>query len=281
MDRGSARITASGLIFTTIGLIIGLGVGALAGLAIRDLPVVGVYVLPLLFTVSGYLFAYMGYKRHTDMARLLGLKGLLRQPNAQEFLKPKLLDTSVIIDGRIGDIVSTRFLEGDLVIPGFVLEELQSIADSTDPGRRSRGRRGLETVRDLQGMYERVVILERDFPGLIEVDAKLIRLAREMKACILTTDYNLNKLSQIQGVEVLNVNELANAVKTAFLPGESLGVRVLREGKEEDQGVAYLDDGTMVVIEGGGKKLGEEVEVEVTSVLQNPSGRMIFTRLAS
>jgi len=281
LDRGSARITASGLIFTTIGLIIGLGVGALAGLAIRDLPVVGVYVLPLLFTVSGYLFAYMGYKRHTDMARLLGLKGLLRQPDAQEFLKPKLLDTSAIIDGRIGDIVSTRFLEGDLVIPGFVLEELQSIADSTDPGRRSRGRRGLETVRDLQGTYERVVILERDFPGLIEVDAKLIRLAREMKACILTTDYNLNKLSQIQGVEVLNVNELANAVKTAVLPGESLGVRILREGKEEDQGVAYLDDGTMVVIEGGGKKLGEEVEVEVTSVLQNPSGRMIFTRLAS
>ncbi len=281
LDRGSAPLTASGLIFTTVGLIVGLVAAALAGLAVRNLPVVGLYVLPLLFAVSGYLFAYMGYKRHTDMARLLGLKGLLRQPDAQEFLRPKLLDTSVIIDGRIGDIVPTSFLEGDLVIPGFVLEELQAIADSTEPGRRARGRRGLDTVRDLQETYARVVILERDFPGLAEVDAKLIKLAREMKACILTTDYNLNKLSQIQGVEVLNVNELANALKTVVLPGESLGVRILREGKEEDQGVAYLNDGTMVVIEGGGSKLGEEVEVEVTSVLQNPSGKMIFTRLAS
>ena len=281
LDRGSAPLTASGLIFTTVGLVLGLVTAALAGLAIKDLPIVGVYVLPLLFAVSGYLFAYMGYKRHTDMARLLGLKGLLKQPDAQEYLRPKLLDTSVIIDGRIGDIVPTSFLDGDLVIPGFVLEELQSIADSTEPGRRARWRRGLDTVRDLQENYDRVVIVERDFPGLSEVDAKLIKLAREMKACILTTDYNLNKLSQIQGVEVLNVNELSNALNTVVLPGETLAVRVLREGKEEDQGVAYLNDGTMVVIEGGGNRLGEEVEVEVTSVLQNPSGKMIFTRLAS
>jgi uncharacterized protein YacL len=281
LDHSSARITASGLIFTTLGLIVGLGVAALAGLAIKNLPIVGPYLLPLLYAFSGYLFAYLGYKRHTDMARLVGFKGLLQQPGFADFVRPKLLDTSVIIDGRLGDIVPTDFLEGDLVIPGFVLEELQSIADSSEAGRRSRGRRGLETVERLQEGKRRVVIVERDFPGLTEVDGKLIRLAREMKGCILTTDYNLNKMASIQGVQVLNINELANALKPVVLPGESLGVRVLREGKEEDQGVAYLEDGTMVVIEGAGNRLGEDVEVEVTSVLQNPSGKMIFTRLAS
>jgi len=281
LDRSSSLVTASGLLFTTIGLIAGLGIAALGGLAIKNLPVVGPYLLPLLFAVSGYLFAYLGYKRHTDLARVFGLKGLLQQPGVKQFMRPKILDTSVIIDGRVGDVVATGFLEGDLVIPGFVLEELQSIADSAEHSKRARGRRGLETVRDIQEAYSRVTIIERDFPSLSEVDAKLIKLAKEMKAAILTTDYNLNKLSQIQGVEVLNVNELANSLKAVFLPGESLGVRVMREGKEEDQGVAYLDDGTMVVIEGGRSRVGEEVEVEVTSVLQNPSGKMIFTRLAS
>lgn len=281
LDRASSLLTASGLIFTTIGLIVGLGVAALGGLSIKNLPVVGPYLLPLLFAVSGYLFAYLGYKRHTDIARVLGFRGLLQQPGSKQFMRPKLLDTSVIIDGRIGDVVATGFLDGDLVIPGFVLEELQSIADSAEPAKRTRGRRGLETVHDLQGAYSRVIIIERDFPGIGEVDAKLIKLAKEMKASILTTDYNLNKLSQIQGVEVLNVNELANILKAVVLPGESLSVRVLREGKEEDQGVAYLNDGTMVVIEGGRSRLGEEVEVEVSSVLQNPSGKMIFTRLVS
>jgi uncharacterized protein YacL len=281
LDRASSLLTASGLLFTTIGLIIGLGVAALGGLSIKNLPVVGPYLLPLLYAVSGYLFAYLAYKRHTDLARVFGFKGLLQQPGAKQFMRPKLFDTSVIIDGRIGDVVATGFLEGDLVIPSFVLDELQSIADSAEPGKRARGRRGLDTVRNLQDTYNRVIIIERDFPNVAEVDAKLIKLAKEMKACILTTDYNLNKLSQIQGVEVLNVNELANTLKAVVLPGESLGVRVLREGKEEDQGVAYLDDGTMVVIEGGRSRLGEEVQVEVTSVLQNPSGKMIFTRLAS
>jgi uncharacterized protein YacL len=281
LDRASSLVTASGLLFTTIGLIAGLGIAALGGLAIKNLPIVGPYLLPLLFAVSGYLFAYLGYKRHTDMARVLGLKGLLQQPGVKQFVRPKILDTSAIIDGRIGDIVTTGFLEGDLVIPGFVLEELQSIADSAEHVKRTRGRRGLDTVRDIQENHSRVTIIERDFPSIVEVDAKLIKLAKEMKAAILTTDYNLNKLSQIQGVEVLNVNELANTLKAVVVPGESIEVKVMREGKEEDQGVAYLDDGTMVVIEGGRSKVGEEVEVEVTSVLQNPSGKMIFTRLAS
>lgn len=281
LDRSTSVVTASGLLFTTFGLFVGLAVAALSSLALKDLPVVGPYLLPVLFAVSGYLFAYLGYKRHTDMARVLGLKGLLQQPGAKQFIHPKILDTSVIIDGRLADVAGTGFLEGDLVMPGFVLEELHAIADSADPVKRARGRRGLDTVRRLQEEGGRLTILERDFPSLAEVDAKLIRLAKEVKGELLTTDYNLNKVARIQGVEVLNINELANTLRTTVLPGERMGVKVVREGKEEDQGVAYLDDGTMVVIEGGRSRVGDEVEVEVTSVLQNPSGRMIFTRLVS
>ena len=188
---------------------------ALSSLAIKDLPVVGLYFLPLLFAVSGYLFAYLGFKRHTDIARLFGLKGLLQQPGAKQFIRPKILDTSVIIDGRVGDVVATGFVEGDLIVPGFVLEELQSIADSTDPARRARGRRGLDTVHALQEAESHVSIIERDFPNVAEVDAKLIRLAKEIKGMLVTTDYNLNKVSQIQGVEVLNVNDLANTLKAS------------------------------------------------------------------
>ena len=281
LDRATSLVTASGLVFSSTGLFIGLAIAALSSLAIKDLPLVGIYFLPLLFAVSGYLFAYLGYKRHTDIARLLGLKGLLQQPGAKQFIRPKILDTSVIIDGRLGDVVATGFVEGDLIVPGFVLEELQSIADSNDPGRRARGRRGLDTVHALQEANSHVNIIERDFPNIAEVDAKLIRLAKEIKGVIVTTDYNLNKVSQIQGVEVLNVNDLANTLKAIVMPGESMHLKVTREGKEEDQGVGYLDDGTMVVIEGGRRYIGEEVDVEVTSVLQNPSGKMIFTRLGS
>jgi len=281
IDRATATVTPSGLIFTSLGLLLGLAIAGLGSLAVKDLPMVGPYLLPLLFATSGYLFAYLGSKRHTDLARLLGFKGLLQQPGAKHFLRPKLLDTSAIIDGRIASVVATGFLEGDIVIPSFVLEELQSIADSAEPTKRARGRRGLDTVATLQESSGRVNIIERDFPTVADVDSKLIKLAKELRACILTNDYNLNKVSQIQGVEVLNLNELAHTLKTMVLPGESLHVRVLREGKEEEQGIAYLDDGTMVVIEGGRRRVGEEVDVEVTSVLQNPSGKMVFGRLNS
>ena len=279
LDRTPSLVTASGLIFSTMGLFVGLAIAALSSLAIKDLPAVGLYLLPLLFAISGYLFAYLGYKRHTDIARLFGLKGLLQQPGAKQFIRPKILDTSVIIDGRLSDVVATGFVEGDLIVPGFVLEELQSIADSSDPGRRARGRRGLDTVHALQEANSHVSIIERDFPSIAEVDAKLIRLAKEIKGILVTTDYNLNKVSQIQGVEVLNVNDLANTLKAIVMPGERMHLRVLREGKEEDQGVGYLADGTMVVIEGGRRHIGEDVDVEVTSVLQNPSGKMVFTRI--
>jgi uncharacterized protein YacL len=284
LERATARVSVAGLALTAMGLILGLGVAALASLGVKDLPVVGVFLSPLIFAVAGYAFAYLSYKRHTEIARLVGLKNLLSPAERADIGRgslPKVLDTSVIIDGRIGDIVPTHFVDGDLVIPNFVLEELQSIADSGEPLKRARGRRGLDCVAAIQEGYPDVVIADRDFPGVLEVDAKLIKLAKEIGGRIVTTDYNLNKLAQIQGVDVLNVNELANALKPVVLPGESLDVRIIREGREEDQGVAYLDDGTMVVIEGGRGKVGQEVSVEVTSVLQNPSGKMVFTRLGS
>jgi uncharacterized protein YacL len=226
-------------------LLIGLAVAALGGLAVKDLPVVGLYLLPLLYAVSGFLFAYLAYKRHTDMARVLGFKGLLQQPGAKHFVRPKLLDTSVIIDGRISDVVVTGFLEGDLIVPSFVLDELQAIADSSEPGKRARGRRGLDTVRDLQETHTRLIIIERDFPSKAEVDAKLIRLAKEMKACILTTDYNLTCWPD-PGRRVCSRQRAVEFAQTMVLPGEAWSEGV-REGKEEDQAWPNLDDVTMVV----------------------------------
>jgi uncharacterized protein YacL len=281
LARSTSVVTASGLIFTSLGLLLGLAIAALGGLSVKDLPVVGPYLLPVLYAISGYLFAYLGYKRHTDLARVLGFKGLLKQPEEKEFLRPKILDTSAIIDGRVGTLAEMGFIEGDIVVPSFVLEELQSIADSGEAGKRARGRRGLDTVHQLQSGGEHVSIVERDFPSVADVDTKLIKLAKEIKACILTIDSNLNKVCQIQGVEALNLNELGHAMKMAVIPGETLQVRLLREGKEEDQGVAYLEDGTMVVVEGGGKRVGEEVRAEVTSILQNPTGKMVFARMVS
>lgn len=280
LDRVTSRISAAALFITSIGLILGLGIGALLSFAVRGLPAVGVYLIPLVFAFTGYIFAFVGYKRHADIARLFNLKNVSASAG-RGMISPKVLDTSAIIDARIGDIVPTHFLEGDLIVPGFVLEELQGIADSTDPQRRARGRRGLECVETLRSYDGQLVIMDRDFPSLAEVDAKLIKLAKELDGHIITTDFNLNKVAQIQGVGVLNVNDLANALKPVVLPGESLIVKLVREGKEEDQGVAYLDDGTMVVVEGGRTRLGQEVSVEVTSVLQNPAGKMVFGRLSA
>jgi uncharacterized protein YacL len=208
-----------------------------------------------------------------------------RRPRRAEREQPRplsmLVDTSAIIDGRIGDLISTGFVDRELVIPVFVLQELQRVADSTDPQRRARGRRGLEVVHDLRLSSHPVATPEVAVPDVTDVDAKLVRVAHELDLPILTTDYNLNKVAQIQGVQVLNVNDLANALKPAVLPGEALRVKVIREGKEAEQGVGYLDDGTMIVVEGARDHIGELVETEVTSVLQSPSGKMIFTRLAS
>jgi len=191
----------------------------------------------------------------------------------------KVLDTSVIIDGRIADICETGFLEGTLVVPQFVLRELQQVADSSDSLKRNRGRRGLDILQKIQKMsHMRVQIVETDFPEVREVDLKLIELARRMNAKIVTNDFNLNKVAQLRGVPVLNINELANSLKPVVLPGESMHVFIIKEGKEAGQGVAYLDDGTMVVVDQAKKALGRTIEVCVTSVLQTTAGKMIFCR---
>lgn len=192
----------------------------------------------------------------------------------------KLLDTSVIIDGRIADLCETGFLDGVFVIPQFILHELQHIADSSDSLKRARGRRGLDILHRIQTMPEVAVrIVEEDFPHIKDVDAKLVALAKKVDAKIVTNDLNLNKVAELQGVRVLNINELTNALRPVVLPGEAMRVFVLREGKEAGQGVAYLDDGTMIVVDEGKKCIGRTVDVVVTSVLQTTAGRMIFTRL--
>ena len=191
----------------------------------------------------------------------------------------KILDSSVIIDGRIADICSTGFIEGPILIPKFVLAELQKVADSSDSLKRQRGRRGLDIVERLKTEPEaHIVITETDFPEIKGVDQKLIELARRLNAKIITNDFNLNKMAKIQGVKVLNINELANALKPVVLPGETMRVFILKEGKERDQGVAYLDDGTMVVVDNARKMIGKTIEITVTSVLQTTAGKMIFGR---
>jgi len=191
----------------------------------------------------------------------------------------KILDTSVIIDGRIVDICDTAFIEGQLVVPQFILKELQLIADSVDSIKRQRGRRGLDVLDRLQKSSQiSVIISEMDFPEVKEVDSKLIELAKHLDAKIVTNDFNLNKVAQLQGIPVLNINELANALKPVVLPGETIKVFILKEGKEKDQGVAYLDDGTMVVVDNSRKMIGQNVDITVTSVLQTTVGKMIFGR---
>src|SRR6516225_3333357 len=208
-----------------------------------------------------------------NLAALGGIFGAEKQ-GRKSF---KILDTSVIIDGRIADIGETGFLDGMVVIPQFVLRELQLVADSADSLKRNRGRRGLDILQRLQKIAAvNVQIVEDDFPTIREVDLKLIELAKAYEAKIITNDFNLNKVAQLQGVEVLNINELANALKPIVLPGESMRVFVLKEGKEYNQGVAYLDDGTMVVVDNARKLIGKNVDIAVTSVLQTTAGKMIF-----
>jgi len=196
--------------------------------------------------------------------------------------KPKLLDTSVIIDGRIKDLVSTGFIEGKLVLTTFVLQELHAVADSSDPLRRRKGRRGLDILGDLQDAPEvQIETVDQDFPQHRDVDHKLIELAKVIKADLLTTDYNLNKVAKVEGIRVLNINELANAIKPRYLPGEPLLVEILDRGEESGQGVGYLDDGTMVVVENGRNQIGKKVSVVVSSMLQTDAGKMLFVRIKS
>lgn len=278
LDRAADRRPAAELIVGSLSLVVGLVVAALAGLLVSQLPKVGVYLAVVVALVVAYIFSRIGARKHVDILRVMGIRPRQQLPP----VPPRVIDTSAIIDGRLVDVLRTGFLSGQIVVPTFVLEELQRVADSNDHLKRARGRRGLELVEEMKdGTVSGFVVHDGDYPDLDGVDAKLVRLANEMGAAIVTTDFNLNKVAQIQGVSVLNLNDLANALKPAVLPGEPLLVKIIREGREYDQGVAYLDDGTMVVVEGGKGLVGREVTVEVTSVLQSSSGKMIFTKAAA
>jgi uncharacterized protein YacL len=240
--------------------------GALAGIVGASL--IAPLAPPFLQIVFVLCFFYLG--------SMIGLRRA-PAPAAQERLK--ILDTSVIIDGRIADLAKTRFVEGTLLAPQFVLRELQAIADSADPQRRNRGRRGLDILQEMRKNPDIAVrVVEDDFPGISEVDMKLVELAKRYRCPVLTNDFNLNKVATIHGIEVLNINELAGALRPVVLPGETMKVFILKEGKEPNQGVAYLDDGTMVVVDHARKQISKTIDVVVTSVLQTTAGKMIFAR---
>jgi len=267
------------LVMGIIGLVVGLIVAALLALPLSLLPGIVGQVLPFLIAVVlGALGATVAVMRDKELSGALGI--FVARDAAKRRPAAVLLDTSVIIDGRIADISRTGFISGTMVVPRFVLGELQHIADSANELRRRRGRRGLDILASLQ-KDENVLleISEADAPDAHGVDSKLVELARELDCPILTNDYNLNRVAVLRGVQVLNINELANAVKAVVLPGETLRVQIIQEGREPGQGVGYLDDGTMVVVEDGKHHMNATVDIEVTRVLQTVAGRMIFGHL--
>lgn len=274
---------------SVLGLLIGLLMGLLLGLPLTNFPDPYGWLLPLgVSLVLGLGMMGLTVAKRADLFEALRDVGLFGRRDAAATAEDgsgeprsiSYLDTSAIIDGRLVDVVASGFLWGTLVVPRFVLGELQHIADDSKPDRRGRGRRGLEVLSVLQKDHRiDLELTDEDAPEVKAVDAKLVALARARGAAVLTTDYNLNRVAQLQGVRVMNLNQLANAMKPAFLPGEEMRVKVIQQGKEPGQGVAYLDDGTMIVVEGGGSHLQLEIDVVVTRVLQTVAGRMVFAQI--
>ena len=295
LERVLTHIPNQELIAGTIGLLFGLIIANLIGAAFNQVPIIGPYISIILSAIFGYsgvrLMARKGpemyfnylkqWKRSeagTKKSRGFNMFGSHKSSDSN--LTAKLLDTSVIIDGRIKELCATGFIDGPLIVPVFVLNELQIISDSADGMKRNRGRRGLDILKEMQdAKLVPIEIVENDYDDLHEVDSKLMRLALEKQWKLMTNDFNLNKVARVQGIKVLNLNELANVLKPALIAGEWIRVQVMKEGKEVQQGVAYLDDGTMIVVEDGRPYVGQEVEVMVTSILQTNAGRMIFARV--
>lgn len=313
----TAKLAATEILSMVIGLIIGLVIASLIGTALARVDVVGPYLSILLIIILGYIGLLVGYRMRDDFANLVHSRENRQKQLVEAVTKaegekaeraekaekndraersekggffsrkekkswqapPKVLDTSVIIDGRIADVYRSGFLEGDLVVPQFVLDELRHIADSNDALRRNRGRGGLDCLNSLQEEFgSSIVITDADYPDVAEVDSKLLKLAQDLRGAVVTNDYNLNKVAKLQGMRVLNINELANAVKPVAIPGEEMTATVVKEGKEAGQGVAYLEDGTMIVVENGYKFIGRRLQLVVTSILQTAAGRMVFAR---
>lgn len=298
IERILSRVPNQELMAGTAGLLFGLIIANLIGLAFYRVPIIGSYIPIILSAIFGYIGMRLASRKGPELyANWLQSRTVAKDkkkeatpkeveqvtaPVVSEFESvsvAKLLDTSVIIDGRIAELCATGFLDGPLVVPLFVLEELQHISDSADVLKRNRGRRGLDILQSMQQKeLIAIKVIPDDFEDIAEVDSKLMRLALDKKWKIVTNDFNLNKVASLQGIEVLNLNDLANALKPAMIPGEWIRVQVIKEGKEDNQGVAYLDDGTMIVIENGAQYVDMSIDVMVTSVLQTSAGRMIFAR---
>ncbi|MDQ0215685.1 uncharacterized protein YacL [Oikeobacillus pervagus] len=286
IEDGLVKAPVVDILSGSLGLIIGLFVAYLLGIPLNqiEIPVVNTVTPIFLTLLLGYLGFQVGFKKRDELSSVFSTnRGNKRKELEDEDQSDtkifKLLDTSVIIDGRIADICQTGFLDGVIVIPQFVLEELQHIADSSDVLKRNRGRRGLDILNRIQKeLPVEVQIYEGDFEEIQEVDSKLVKLAKIMNGIVVTNDFNLNKVCELQKVQVLNINDLANAVKPVVLPGEEMNVQVIKDGKEHNQGIAYLDDGTMIVVEEGREYIGKHIDVIVTSVLQTSAGRMIFAK---
>ena len=293
LERILAHIPNQELIAGTIGLLFGLIIANLIGVAFNQVPIIGPYIPIILSAIFGYsglkIMARKGPEMYYNYVQQWGGEGTKKTSRFKMFSThksdkttsiPKLLDTSVIIDGRIKELCNTGFIEGPLMVPLFVLNELQIISDSADATKRNRGRRGLDILKEMQDANKVAIeVVEDDYDDLTEVDSKLMRLALDKQWKLMTNDFNLNKVARVQGIEVLNLNELANVLKPALIAGEWIRVQIMKEGKEVHQGVAYLDDGTMIVVEDGKPYVGQTVEVMVTSILQTSAGRMIFARV--
>jgi Integral membrane protein (PIN domain superfamily) len=289
IEKSMQKMSITEILYGTVGAVIALILMTFIAKPINDIHrLFGPILLVLLNVLAAVIGAKIMIKKKEDITTLLVniKKPVIKEKKAKEQIKettvvgiPKILDTSVIIDGRIFDICETGFVEGPLVIPNFVLDELRHISDSSDALKRNRGRRGLDILNKIQKELSiETQIVDDDFPKIAEVDAKLLKLAQKMEGKVITNDYNLNKVAEFQGVPVLNINELSNAIKPVVLPGEEMTVDIVKDGKESSQGVAYLEDGTMIVVEGGRKYIGQTTDVIVTSVLQTAAGRMIFAK---
>ncbi len=274
-QEGGVQRLVQGVMASIAGALLGMIVSWGLGLIFPQNPLVRALQGVITLSLVGGGFA-VGYKEENLW---MALQGRPAEPSPAPNMNIKLVDTSAIIDGRIGDLVKTGFIEGKIIIAEFVLSELHAIADSSDNLRRRKGRRGLDILGELRRSNEiEVETLSKDYPNISDVDRKLIQLAKELKAKIITTDYNLNKVAKVEGVPVLNINELANAIKPRFIPGEEIEVEVIDKGEEIGQGVGYLDDGTMVVVENGRRFIGKKIRAVVNSTLQTEAGKMLFVR---
>jgi uncharacterized protein YacL len=288
LERQIREMPVDVLLSRSVGLVLGLLVAnlMLAPLFLLPIPSEFAFIKPLTAVLGSVLFAFSGITladtHGRALLRLINPNSVESMLLAEGTLKPattKILDTSCIIDGRIEDILNTGFLEGQILVPQFVLQELQQVADASNDQKRVRGRRGLDILNRLRQTYPtRILINPADYDDIATVDAKLVRLAQEINATLLTNDYNLNKVASLQNVAVLNINDLAQAIRPNYLPGDNIDLKILKQGKEPEQGVGYLNDGTMVVVEEGGNYIGEELCVVVTGALQTSAGRMIFAR---